>query len=188
MHDLTLSDVDRLALQDEVQTMTEDAFRAFYDATARPLWAYLARATGDRALADDLLQESYYRFVRVSGRCEDDEHRRAYLFRIAINLVRDTRRRSHGQMVPLADQGEQIPDESGDPERLARRADVARALSRLKPRDRDLLWAAYALGVSHAQMASLFGLRAASLKQTLFRARRRMAALLQPLAPERTRS
>jgi len=44
--------------------MDEETFRAFYDRTARPVWSYLARITGDRALADDLLQESYYRFLR----------------------------------------------------------------------------------------------------------------------------
>ncbi len=47
--------------------MDEEAFRAFYERTARGLWVYLARVTGDRQLADDLLQETYYRFLRAAA-------------------------------------------------------------------------------------------------------------------------
>jgi RNA polymerase sigma factor (sigma-70 family) len=97
MRDLTLSEVERLEAASETDVtfeMDEDAFRAFYDRTARSLWGYLSRLTGDPHLADDLLQESYYRFLRSPGGWENETHRRAYLFRIATNLVRDGRRRS----------------------------------------------------------------------------------------------
>ena len=96
MAEWTLSDVERLsALNDADRTfqMTEEAFRAFYELTSRPVWLYLARITGDRRLADDLLQEAYYRFLRADVTHESDAHRRNYLFRIATNLVRDVRRR-----------------------------------------------------------------------------------------------
>jgi hypothetical protein len=46
-------------------SMDEAAFRALYKETSRPLWAYLLRVTGERTLAEDLLQESYCRlYVR----------------------------------------------------------------------------------------------------------------------------
>ena len=56
--------------------MDEDAFRGFYDRTSRLVWAYLARMTGDRQLADDLLQECYYRFLRAEAALETESHRR----------------------------------------------------------------------------------------------------------------
>ena len=79
---MTLSDIDRIGATatdatDALQ-MDEDTFRAFYDRTARGVWAYLSRMTGDRRLADDLLQETYYRFLRASGSYADDAHRRNY--------------------------------------------------------------------------------------------------------------
>ena len=40
--------------------MGDDEFRAFYERTARPLWAYLSRLCGDPYKADDFLQEAYY--------------------------------------------------------------------------------------------------------------------------------
>ena len=96
MRDLTLTDMERLGAFDEADRtfqMTEEAFRVFYELTARPVRVYLARMTGDDRLADDLLQEAYYKFLRSNATFESDDHRRNYLFRIATNLVHDHRRR-----------------------------------------------------------------------------------------------
>ena len=90
----TAERIEALRAAERTFQMTEDAFRAFYETTARPLRAYLARTARDPRLADDLLQESYFRFLRTGTKLEDDAHRRNYLFRIATNLVRDQHRRS----------------------------------------------------------------------------------------------
>ena len=52
------------------------------------------------------------------------------------------------------------------------------ALERLKPRDRSMLWLAYAEGSSHREIAQVHGLKVGSVKLLLFRARRRLAKLL----------
>ena len=69
MRDVTFADVEglhpRVEDADIVLQMDEDAFSAFYDRTARSVWLYLSRLTGDPHVADDLLQEAYYRFLRV---------------------------------------------------------------------------------------------------------------------------
>jgi len=97
MRDMTISELERLdagaADTKDTFQMDEDAFRLFYERTARPVWAYLSRMCGDARLADDLLQETYYRFLRANASHETDAHRRNYLFRIATNLVKDLRRR-----------------------------------------------------------------------------------------------
>jgi len=179
--DVTFTDVSRLeAMADACAgfVMDEDAFRAFYDRTARGVWAYLARITGDRQMADDLLQETFYRFLRAAATHDSEAHRRNSLYRIATNLARDARRRSLTH--PFAGIG-------GEIERVAvsetagateRRTDFDRAMSRLKPRERAMLWLAYAEGASHQEIAGALGLRPASMKFLLFRARRKLAELL----------
>ena len=182
MTDIALTDLERLGAFDEAERtfqMTEEAFRVFYEQTARSLWLYLARLTGDQRLADDLLQEAYYRFLRVRSSFESDDHRRHYLFRIATNLVHDHRRRMKAGDASAA-VAEALPSAQPDSaDRLARRIDLSRAMRQLKPRERSLLWLAYAQGWSNEEIAATLGLKTASLKSLLHRARRRLAALLE---------
>lgn len=179
--DVTFTDVSRLdALHEDCAgfVMDEETFRAFYERSARGVWAYLGRITGDRQMADDLLQETFYRFLRAAATHDSEEHRRNSLYRIATNLARDVRRRSLLRPTYLA--GEDIErvaggDHAGTTERIT---DFTRAMARLKPRERALLWLAYAEGNSHREIAEVLGLRPGSLKILLFRARRKLAGLL----------
>ena len=168
-----LAEADTMPLQ-----MDEDAFRGFYERTARMLWSYLERMTGDRSAADDLLQESYYKLLRADVAFESESHRRHYLFRIATNLARDKfrRRRDRPPHVPHTDDLD-VPASDGVAAANAR-IDVADAMARLAHRDRALLWLAYAEGISHREIAAAVGVRATSVKTLLFRARRRLAAML----------
>src|SRR5690242_17325616 len=139
--------------------MDDDAFAAFYQRTARPLWAYLARVSGNASLAEDLLQESYLRFLGAAYPWKDGEVAcRRYLFRIATNLLRDHWRR------PRSTSLEDVP-ETALPfvdENALDRIDAARLLApafeRMSPRDRQLLWLAYAEGATHNEIAEITGL------------------------------
>jgi RNA polymerase sigma-70 factor (ECF subfamily) len=52
----------------------------------------------------------------------------------------------------------------------------------MRPRERQLLWLAYAEGASHSEIAKITGLGATSIRLLLFRARRKMARLLRQQA------
>ena len=180
MREYVLAEMERAAAFEAAERtfqMTEEAFRVFYEQTARPLWVYLARTTGDDRLADDLLQEAYYRLLRTRTVFESDEHRRHYLFRIATNLIRDQWRRAKADASALGETPSPDADHAAG-DRALRRSDVTRALGQLKPRERILLWLAYAQGFSHEEIADQLGLRPASLKALLFRARRSLVRIL----------
>jgi RNA polymerase sigma-70 factor (ECF subfamily) len=129
--------------------MDEDAFRAFYDLTSRAVWAYLSHVTGEPHAADDLLQETYIRFLGVRRRWESDAHR------AACAVAQGS---GHGH---------------------EERADLRRALEHLSAREREMLWLAYAEGASHQEIADALGLRARGIRVLLFRARKKLAALLR---------
>ncbi|HUP46992.1 MAG TPA: RNA polymerase sigma factor [Thermoanaerobaculia bacterium] len=183
MHDMTLG--ESRDARTAVSVMGEEEFRAFYERTARPLWAYLSRITGDRQKADDYLQEAYYRFYRAGRQYESESHRRNSLFQIATNLVRDAARRSRRyEEVPLQTDdsaaGPTLHSPAPNPERqVAMRNDVTRALKQLDPAQRELLWLAYAQGVSHQEISEILGVRAISVRTLLLRARRKLAAILE---------
>lgn len=184
--ELTLRDAEQMALAAEQAgaetavafAMTEDEFRLFYDRNARPLWAYLSRITGDRQAADDLLQEAFYRFLRANASLDSDAHRKHYLYRIATNLVRDGYRQSKSRPNTTEHDVELLAggsDHGGD---THARMDLDRAMSQLKPRERAMLWLAYAQGASHKEIGVVVGVKADSVKPLLFRARRKLAELL----------
>lgn len=157
-------------------SMDNEQFAAFYERSARPLWAYLARVSGNAALADDLLQESFLRFLCSECPMEGEVHARRYLFRIATNLLRDHWRR------PRTSSIEEIPEElfrtRDHGAHCETKATLGPALVSMRPRERQLLWLAYAEGYSHREIAEITGLASASIRLLLFRARRKMARLL----------
>ena len=151
--------------------MNSEEFAAFYERSARPLWAYLARVSGDAALADDLLQESFLRFLGADHPNDGEVSARRYLFRIATNLLRDHWRR------PRAASIEDIPEEvfqAGDHgDACESRMILGPALRGMRPRNRQLLWLAYAEGYSHREIAAITGLAWPASGCCCFRARRK---------------
>jgi len=177
----TLASEAESAAQQSAAHMDNSAFAGFYERSARPLWAYLVRASCDAALADDLMQESYVRFLcaqRAPSLADDGEvAARLYLFRIATNLLRDHWRRPRAMSI------EEIPEEFFAAHESAEQSDsqimLGPALRQMKPRERQLLWLAHAEGYSHREIAEVTGLASASIRLLLFRARRKIAGLLR---------
>jgi RNA polymerase sigma-70 factor (ECF subfamily) len=157
--------------------MESEEFAGFYERSARALWAYLARVSTDPALADDLMQESYVRFLGASRPEEGEVAARRYLFRIATNLLRDHwRRPRQASIEEIPEEFFQARDESGQSDS---RAVLGPAMKLMRPRDRQLLWLAYAEGYSHREIAEITGLASASIRLLLFRARHKIARLLR---------
>ncbi len=88
--------MDETTLRDLIaraQAKDADAFDALVDHFGPRLFGYLARLTGSRDQAEDLVQEVFLRVVRKIEGYRHEDLFEAWLFRIATNLVRDRIRR-----------------------------------------------------------------------------------------------
>jgi RNA polymerase sigma-70 factor (ECF subfamily) len=163
--------------------MDEARFEALYRRTAGSLWSYLFRLTGNEASADDLLQKTFFRFLRANPVVASDEHQRRWLFRTATNLAFDHFRETKRERIRM---DERIREAATVLEpRDVLRHDMMKTFEQLKPRERALLWLAHVEEADHEDIGEALGVKAKSVKVLLFRARKRLGELLtkKGLAP-----
>jgi RNA polymerase sigma-70 factor (ECF subfamily) len=154
--------------------MDQDEFTAFYHETALALRGYIRRVSGDGQAADDLLQETYLRFLRAKPAAEDRPAMKAYLYKTATAAIYDRwRKRRRERLWSLTFRfREETPP-------AAVTGDVTRCFQKLKPRERALLWLAYVEGCAHGEIAGTLDLSEKSVRVLLFRARRNLERILR---------
>jgi RNA polymerase sigma-70 factor (ECF subfamily) len=163
--------------------MEESAFAAFYEATHRPLWAYVAKGVREPAVADDITQEAYVRMLQVVKRGSRTPEAKAYLYRIATNLMRDHWRRGAREVQDVEDAAlERLRAPGRDHADLG--LDVGAAFGRLAPRQRALLWLAHVEGYGHRDIARMMNVGERSVRVLLFRARAQLVELLRHMGIE----
>ena len=160
--------------------MNEEDFAAFYRNTVRAFWSYIARVSGSDTLADDVVQESYFRLLCAKAPWGAGETAcRRYLFRIGTNLLRDHWRR------PATASLEGIPERELpavrplEIESLDSAALLSAALAHLRPVERQLLWLAHAEGMSYREISGVTGFGIARIRLALFRSRHKLARALR---------
>ena len=165
--------------------MNEAIFEEIYERTARPLWSYVSRISGNSALADDIAQETFLRYLRSPLKEATDAEIKSYLYKIATNLVYDhfrkTNRETKWRLFSTSEPTSELIYET-----FADETDMMRVFQNLKPQERALLWLAYVEGYEHREIALVLNLSALSIKVLLFRARRRLAQLLESEKAENT--
>lgn len=170
-----VADGERAHAPARPQSLDEAAFNDLYRRVARPLWAYLRRMTGDAAMADDVLQEAFTRLLVQPAPPADDAALRAWLYRVATNLAIDGLRRAKREVPTdaMSEAESAAPASPGRDPILAR--ELGRVFGSLAVRERALLWLAYVESSSHRDIAGALGLKEASIRVLLFRARKKLA-------------
>ncbi|WP_210508933.1 sigma-70 family RNA polymerase sigma factor [Naasia sp. SYSU D00057] len=141
--------------------------RALRDEYAGPLWRYVVSLTGDRALAEDVVQETLLRaWRRPSVLDQSASSARVWLFTVARNLVIDDRRSArHRHELAV----ETLP-EKPDADRIDAMLDswlIADALAALSPEHRAVVAHVYYGGRSIAETAAELGIPAGTVKSRL---------------------
>jgi len=157
---------DDVQLMDRLAVGDDTALAALYDACAGPVFALLLRIVADRAVAEDLLQETFLRAWQRAATYRGERGRALpWLLTIAHNLAINELRRRGSRPRPIpegawAGEGRDValgPDPGPDPAEVAwlrqRRAQLRRAVDALPTAQRVVI-DLYALGHSQTEIAA----------------------------------
>jgi len=153
-----------------------EALRALHRAHAAPLWAYVVRLTGDRARAEDVVQETMLRAWRRG--IADGDSARAWLFTVARHLVIDDVRSARARHEATTDRppegsvGDQV-------DALFESLLVADALRALSPDHRAVVLRAYYGRLTVAEIATELAIPAGTVKSRLHYGLRALRLALQ---------
>lgn len=146
------------------------------------LHRFLVRTTGDEELAGDVLHDAFQRLIeRPPGR---RENLKAWLFRVAINRLRDVQRRAHRRARVFAEMpsGASSADPAPGPERgvavMEARRTAAAVLLALSERERQILLMREE-GFTHREIAEAVGTTTGSIGTMIARALERVARTIE---------
>lgn len=152
----------------------EQAFRTLYDLTAARMYGLALRVVGNRAWAEDVLQEAFLTVWRSAGVYRDAlSPPRAWLGVIVRSRALDFLRRRASERadsaLPLDDTlAETLPGTAADPVDARGASETARALDeclrRLEARQRQVLSLAYLRDLSHSELAQQLQLPLGTVK------------------------
>jgi len=168
----------------------ERALRALVERHRHRIYGLLVRSTGSTADADDLFQEVWIRVVRAAGEFDATQRFSPWLYRIAVNLLRDAARRRAARPWDVTTDGA-LP-EAGDgapaPDSLAAAGQEAEALHRaiatLPAGQREVLVLRYLEGLGEREVAEAAGIPPGTVKSRLHHALRNLRARLSPRQEE----
>lgn len=173
--------------------------RAALDPLVRRHWAsmyrYASRVSNDASVAEDALQDTFLAVLEHAGTFRGEGSARAWLYTLARNALRRRYRRrldEPGRFEGLEDV-EGLGAQAGFGTELAflasleDRDEIARALSRLTPDDREVLALVDAEGLTVEEAAAALELGTAALKSRLHRARLRFMGAMRALGERELR-
>jgi RNA polymerase sigma-70 factor (ECF subfamily) len=168
-----------------------EAFRGIVEAYSRPLWKAAFRVLGDAEAAEDAVQETFLRAWKALDRFDERAVLSTWLYRIAINAAIDLRRERgrrqtfagplpedfHGQVTVKASEPDQHRQAFGR-ELIARAREV---IAGLPESERTAILLRHFEGCTTAEIAHVLGGDENAAKQVVFRAVRKLRAVLTPL-------
>ncbi|HEY0928496.1 MAG TPA: RNA polymerase sigma factor [Gemmatimonas sp.] len=149
----------------------------YYDAC----WRFAYHMLGERADAEDVVQESFLRAYLAIARYDERDQFRGWLFRILTNQCRNaltSRGRRTRRFVQDDIALETAPAAPPGPATSVEDAALIRALGQLDPAQREALLLKYAEGLEYSEMSAMTGAGESALKMRVKRGSERLRALL----------
>jgi len=138
------------------------------------------RLSGNRARAEDAVQETYLRAWRSFRTYRPETNCRAWLFKILLNVLKKAAGKQRrdplaeaedvevsGKLIPL------FPEAEG-----GNRQDLLAAVNRLAPEFREVLWLVVVEGFTYREAAQILDIPMGTVMSRLYRARRELRRFL----------
>lgn len=165
-----------------------ESLEAIYLAFAKPLYFYLLKLTGSDAIAEELVQETFYR-ATLSLDLYEDGQVKSWLFKVARHAYMDEwRKRQRWKWVPFYDflsNSTDFESPYGVPEEELATLELAEEVAdimRLLPENyRSILYLREYQQFSYEEISETMDLTLDQVKITLYRARQRFKQLAKRL-------
>lgn len=175
--------VDDQTLVERARGGDQLAFGQLFEQYHAPILNYLHRMVNDRALAEDLTQDTFIKAYNALPRTKPDLAFKAWLYRIATNTaISHMRRGKIVKFLPMLTDREQ-PDEPIE-RAVTRKTDINEALKKLPRHYAAALLLRHYQGLSLAETAQALDITENAAKLRLFRARKAFAQVYEA-EPER---
>ena len=139
----------------------EQILNAYSDMVVRIAYHHVK----NRADAEDIAQEAFVRLITAQPRLENEEHQKAWLIRVTVNLCKNLLRSPRSRELPLDDLEE---------DRAQEQREIWDAVWRLPAKFRNAVYLYYYEGYSVAETAALLGKKPGTVASWLHRARLRL--------------
>ncbi|WP_265946488.1 RNA polymerase sigma factor [Dechloromonas sp. A34] len=143
---------------------------------------YARAMVGDRAAADDLVQDTLERAWSRFAQWRPGSDLRAWLFGIMHNLRVDQLRRPGLKTLPMDDEEFEVPTRATQTDRLEV-SDLESALARLPEEQRAVLLLVALEEMSYDEVASTLGIPVGTVMSRLSRGRERLRLILEARQP-----
>jgi RNA polymerase sigma factor (sigma-70 family) len=156
--------------------MREDEFERLYEEHAEPLFGFLVYRTGDRALAEDVLADTFERVLRARRRFDPRRaSEKTWVYSIAVNRLRDHyRRRAAEERAVERVATAAGPEPGSELLQVEGRDLLSRGLATLSDEEREAVALRYGADLRAAEIAKLLGERLTTVEGRVYRALRKL--------------
>ena len=149
-------------------------FERLYAEHAEPLLRFVMYRTGDRALSEDIVADTFVRVLNARNRFDRRKaSEKTWIYTIALNLLRDNARR---EAVRAADR-ERTPVPPAGPDPFGAvddRDQVQRALQTLAPEEREAIALRYGADLTVPEIAKVTKEKLSTVEGRVYRALRKL--------------
>jgi RNA polymerase sigma-70 factor, ECF subfamily len=166
----------------QARQLDEEILIEIYDHFSPALYRYALRLLGEPVAAEDIVAETFYRFLRALEQGGGPKnHLQAYLYRVAYNLIVDRSRQRQPEMnwVDI----DAMPGDAPGPETIVTKnleqARVRATLWKLTDDQRQVIVLKFIEGMSNAEVARILVKPVGAVKALQHRAINSMRRILQ---------